>query len=71
MYLVYFVKIYYIATGLVPVDTYGISLIGQLLTILHNTLPNKRIKALPKGNQYYLSEPFSFQLFIFTPAESI
>ena len=64
----YFVKIYYIASGLVPVETY---VVNQLLTMLHDTLPSEWIKVLPKGDQCYSSEPFSFQLFIFTPAENI
>ena len=52
-------------------DSEGTSLLSQLLTVLHETLPSEWIKALPKDHQCYFSEPFSFQLFIFAPADSI
>jgi hypothetical protein len=59
------------AIGCVPIDSFGVDLLSEWLTILRETLPSEWIKALPKYDQDDFSEPLSFQLFIFAPPDSI
>jgi hypothetical protein len=67
----YFVKIYYIATGVVPVESFGLYLLKDLLSILRDTLPSAWIKALPKYDQGDFSELLSFPLFKFAPPDGL
>jgi len=49
--------IIYIAIGYVPVESFGVNLLSEWLTILRETLPSEWITALPKYDQGYFINP--------------